>query len=205
MSTSSSRTTHARHLGAVLAGLVVVALTAGGCNVTVGNSDRKAERTAAEKVLGDGLRLDLAQPPSRADLALPDGKRTTVLQRADRKPFEVSVTFRDGHRLETSGVAVLVTAEDGDSAPTSIAVRRDKLGLDDLATTLDTAVSDLGSDRARADAVLAQSREATTGSADVIRTLPTGIAGPDRLEVESVVSADEGRVSVNYLISWSAP
>ena len=112
--------------------------------------------------------------------------------------------FADGHRLSTTGVAAIVTSPGPEDAPTSLTVRRDGLSLDDLQRTLDGAVTDLGADRSRADAVLDQSRSATSGSADVVRSLPTAVAEPDRLDVESVVTAGEGRVSVNYLLGWGA-
>ncbi len=207
MSTSSRhpRHQHPRRIASGLAGLLVLALTPtllGGCTVTAGNTDRDSQRSAAEKILGDGLQVDLTDPPSRGDLGLADGDSSTVLQRRDRAPFEVTVRFTDGHRLTTTGVAAIVTAPGPGDAPTSLTVRRDGLSLDDLQRTLDGAVTDLGADRSRADAVLDQSRSATSGSADVVRSLPTAVAEPDRLDVESVVTADEGRVSVNYLLDW---
>lgn len=210
MSTSSRRPRHPQHprrIAGGLAGLLVLALTPtllGGCTVTAGNSERDSQRAAAEKILGDGLQVDLTHPPTRADLGLADGDTSTVLQRRDRAPFEVTVRFADGHRLRTTGVAAVVTSPGPEDAPTSLTVRRDGLSLDDLQATLDGAVTDLGADRSRADAVLDQSRSATSGSADVVRSLPTAVAEPDRLDVESVVTAGEGRVSVNYLLGWGA-
>ncbi len=190
-----------RRLAAALVAAVLAAPIAGGCTVNAGNSDRDTQRRDADRVLADGLDLDLSDPPSRSDLALPEGARTAVLQRPDREPFDVEVTFRDGHVLRTTGAVLMVTAT-ADGPPTAVTVRRDGLTLDDLATTLRGAVDDLGAERTRADAVLAQSRRAGDGGADVVRTLPTGVAAPDRLEVESVVTAREGRVSVNYLLDW---
>lgn len=170
--------------------------------MTVGNSERDSQRQAAERVLEDGLVVDLTRPPSREELAVPDGRTSTVLQRRDREPFDTTVRFHDGHELRTQGAVLIVTAKSGDGPPTSMTVRRDKMSLADLQTALDTAVDELGADRDRADAVLAAARRATSGRADVIRVLPTAVRSPDRLEVESVVTAREGHVSVNYLVSW---
>lgn len=192
-----------RRLGAVLAGLLVAAPTLGACSVSAGNSDRDTARNAAQRVLSGGLDVDTSQPPSRDDLGMADGQTSTVLQLPGRMPFDAKVRFSDGHELDATGRVLIVTSKQPDGPPTAITVRRDGLTMADLETTLTSAVADLGADRTRADAVLTQSRRATSGSSDVIRSLPTGVAAPDRLEIESVVSAHEGRVSVNYLASWS--
>ena len=68
MSTSSRRPRHPQHprrIAGGLAGLLVLALTPtllGGCTVTAGNSERDSQRAAAEKILGDGLQVDLTDP-----------------------------------------------------------------------------------------------------------------------------------------------
>lgn len=170
--------------------------------MTTGNTDQDSRRSTAERVLGDGLDMDLAHPPSRHALGMPEGQRTTVLQLSERRPFDVKIAFRDGHELDTRGVALVVTSTTSDGPPTSLTVRRDQLSQNDLGGVLDSAVRDLGAEPVRAEAVRTQSARATSGQADVIRTLPTGVAPPDRLEIESVVSASEGRVSVNYLVGW---
>lgn len=189
-------------LGAVLAGLLLAQLATAGCGVTTGNTDQDGRRTTAERVLGDGFDMDLAHPPSRHTLAMSKGERTTVLKLPERRPFDVRIAFRDGHELDTRGVALVVTSPTSDGSPTSLTVRRDQLSQNDLGGVLDSAVRDLGAEPARAEAVRTQSAQATSGPADVIRTLRTGVASPDRLEIESVVSANEGRVSVSYLVGW---
>jgi hypothetical protein len=193
---------HKRRLGAALAGTLLLVLASGGCSVTSGNTDRDSRRSAAERVLGGGLDIDLTDPPSRQQLGMKDGLRSAVLQLEDRKPFDVRIDFRDGHRLKTTGVVLIVTADTTTGPPSSLTVRRDGLSQDDLADVIRGAADDLGADRGRADAILEQSRNAGSGRSDVIRTLPTGVKAPDRLEVESVVTAAEGRVSVNYLVAW---
>ena len=90
----------ARTLGTVVA--TALALTFGGCNVTTDGGPRSQQREAAREVVGDGeLTIDLSSPPTRADLALPEGRTSTVLMRDEREPFDVTVVFRTANVLVT--------------------------------------------------------------------------------------------------------
>lgn len=188
-----------------LIGLVLVAVT-GGCTVTAGNSTRDAQREAAEAVVGDGsVTVDLTDPPSREELAVPEERTTVFLQRDGREPFDVTVRFRDGHELTTPAAVLGVETDGPGTAPKALTIRRDEMTLDDLRAALDSAVADLGVDRADADDALRRAEQAGSGDKDLIVTLRTAVADPDRLELEPVVSAMEGRVSINYLVHWDTP
>ncbi len=193
-----------RLLGTVVA--TALALTLGGCNVTTDGGPRSQQREAVREAVGDGeLTIDLSSPPTRADLALPEGRTTTVLQRDEREPFDVTVVFRDGTELTTSASWVTVTAEDESADPTSVTIRRAGDGLDDLRAAVEQSVADFGVERSRADTALSQSERATSGDADAKYVLPTAVAPPDRLEVETIAKANREEYHVNYLVSWEAP
>lgn len=173
--------------------------------MTVGNEDRESQRRAADEVVGDGsVTIDLTDPPSRSDLGVTEGRKTVMLQRDEREPFEVTVRFSDGHVLTTTAMVLGVHTDGGDTAPHSLTIRRDSMTLTDLEEALLAAQQDLGADPQRVADVLEDARTATSGSGDVIRALPTALDGDERLEIEPVVTADEGRVSVNYLVSWGS-
>jgi hypothetical protein len=132
-----------------------LALTFGGCNVTTDSGPRSQQRAAARAVLDDGeLTIDLSSPPTRADLALPEGRTSTVLMRDEREPFDVTVVFRDGTELTTPASWVMVNAEGADVDPTSVTIRRASDDLDDLRAAVEQSVAELGVDRSRADDVL---------------------------------------------------
>ena len=181
----------------------VLALTAGGCNVTTGNSEREAQRSAVREVVADGeVTLDLTDPPSRADLGMREGRASVVLEREGGEGFDVTVKFRDGTRLTVPAVTMGVYADDPGSDPTSVTVRRAGEGLPVIETALDQAVADLGVARADADAVLEQSARATDGPADVQRSLTTSVQPPDRLSLRTIAKAIREEYAVNYTVEW---
>lgn len=165
---------------------------------------RAQQREAARQVLDGGLDVDLSSPPSRADLALPESSSSTVLQNRDRSEFDATVRFTDGRVLDTRAYAAAVQAPGGDAAPDRLALRRRGLSLAELERLLRDATEELGADRAAVDSYLAQAARATEQQADVVRSIPTGVRGEEELVIEPVVTAAEGRVSVNYLIRWGA-
>ena len=181
----------------------VLALTAGGCNVTVGNNERSAQREAIDEVVADGeVTLDLTAPPSRVDLGMQDGRESVILEREGGEAFDVTVVFRDGTRLTIPAVTMGVYADDPESDPTSVTVRRAGEGMPVIETALDQAVADLGVDRADADAVIAQSARATEGQADVQRSLTTSVQPPDRLSLRTIAKAIREEYAVNYTVEW---
>ena len=191
-----------RRLAAAVA-VVVVMVTLGGCNVTVGNSERDQQRSAAERLLGDGsVSIDLADPPTREDLAVPEGRKTVFLERDDREPFDVTVTFRDGSVLTTPASVLGVHTDGPGTPPHGLTIRRDDMTLDDLQAALSSAVEGLGVDPGEVEQLMAEARSTEGGQADLVRSVPTGVESPDRLTIEPVVTALEGRVSVNYLVEW---
>jgi hypothetical protein len=191
-----------RTLGTVAA--TVLALTFGGCTVTDGGT-RSQEREAIQDVVGEGdLTIDLSSPPTRADLAMPEGRSTVILERDDDEPFDVRVVFRDGTELTTPARWVSVTAEDGDADPTSVTIRRAGDGLDDLRAAVEQSVAELGVEQARADTALSQSEQATSGRSDVMYALPTTIAPPDKLTVRTIAKASREEYAVNYIVEWEA-
>lgn len=182
-----------------------LALTFGGCNVTTDGGPRSEQRAAAREVVGDGeLTIDLSSPPTRADLALPEGRTSTVLMRDEREPFDVTVVFRDGTELTTPASWVTVTADDADTDPTSVTIRRASDDLDDFRAAVEQSVADLGVDRSRADDVLRRSEQATSGDTDEMRVLPTAVAPPDLLELRTIAKASREEYHVNYIVTWEA-
>jgi hypothetical protein len=183
--------------------LLGLAVSTEGCNVTVGNNERSAQRDAISEVLADGeVTLDLTDPPSRADLGMQDGRESVILEREGGEEFDVTVVFRDGTRLTIPAVTMGVYADDPGADPTSVTVRRAGEGLPVVETALDEAVSDLGVDRAEADAVVEQSARATDGQADVRRSLTTSVQPPDRLSLRTIAKAIREEYAVNYTVEW---
>lgn len=185
--------------------IVTLTLTLGGCNVTVGG-ERSEQRAAIQEVVGDGeLTIDLTAPPSRADVALPEGRNTVILERDGDDPIDVTVVFRDGTRLSTQALWISATADDADSDPSTVTIRRAGDTLEDLRTAVDEAVSDLGVERSRADTALQQSEGATDGQGDVLYSLPTDIADPDRLSLRTIAKSARAQYAVNYIVEWGLP
>lgn len=171
--------------------------------MTVGNNERSAQREAIDEVVADGeVTLDLTAPPSRADLGMQDGRESVILEREGGEAFDVTVVFRDGTRLTIPAVTMGVYADDPESDPTSVTVRRAGEGMPVIETALDQAVADLGVDRADADAVIAQSARATEGQADVQRSLTTSVQPPDRLSLRTIAKAIREEYAVNYTVEW---
>jgi hypothetical protein len=198
-------TSRGRRVLAVLA-LLGLAVSTEGCNVTVGNSERSAQREAISEVVGDGaLTIDLTAPPSREQLALMDGRESVILERDEGEPVDVTVVFHDGKRLSVPATWIAVHADDAESAPTSVTVRRSGEGLDHLRGALDEAVAGLGVARVATDAILEESAGATEGQADVMRSVPTSVGAPDRLSLRTIAKANREEYAVNYLVEWDAP
>lgn len=164
---------------------------------------RDTQRQASEAVLGDGsLEIDLADPPSREDLAMGDGQEFSVLQREDEEPVQVTVRFSDGHSLATPAAVLGPTSESPDGPPTSLVIRRHDMTLDELESVLRDSVETFGTDPRRVSALVEGARSAEGGQSDFKRSLPTELDGAERLEIQPIVTALEGRVSVNYTVSW---
>ena len=166
------------------------------------SSPSQDQRESAAEVLEGGLDIDLAEPPTRADLAMPDGRRRYVLELAERESFDVTVRFTDGHVLRTPASTVDVTS-DGTHDPTSMVVRRTGLSPAELETTLRDAVTSLDADAGRVDAYLAAAPSTTEGDSDLMRSIPTDVGPSETLSIEPIVTALEGRISIDYSISWS--
>jgi hypothetical protein len=197
-------TSRSRRVLTILA-LLGLALSTEGCNVTVGNSERDAQREAIGEVVGDGaLTIDLTSPPSREELALMDGRESVVLEREQSRPVDVTVVFHDGKRLSVPARWIAVHAADPEAAPTSVTIRRSGEGLDHLRGALDEAVTGLGVSRAEAEAILEESAGATDGRADVMRSVPTSVRTPDRLSLRTIAKANREEYAVNYLVEWDA-
>jgi hypothetical protein len=191
-----------RTLGTVVA--TALALTFGGCTVTDGGT-RNEQREAIQEVVGDGeLTIDLSSPPTRADVALPDGRSTVILERDGEDLIDVTVVFRDGTELTTPARWVSVTAEDGEADPTSVTIRRAGDGLDDLRAAVEQSVAELGVEQSRADTALSQSEQATSGRSDVMYALPAAVAPPDKLTVRTIAKASREEYAVNYIVEWEA-
>ncbi|RYU14209.1 hypothetical protein [Nocardioides iriomotensis] len=191
-----------RTLGSALTALALT-LTLGGCNVTVGNSDRQAQRDAIADVVGDGeLTLDLSSPPSRDDLALAEGRRTVILEREGGQPYDLTVVFGDGTRLATSVEWISVTAPDAESDPTQLVARRAGDDLDGVRVALDEAVADLGVDAGEADRVYGDVAGAGGGAADVQRSVTTSVSAPERLSIQPIGKANREEYVVNYTVEW---
>lgn len=181
---------------------VALALNLGGCNVTVGG-ERSDRRAAIEDVVGDGeLTVDLTAPPSREDVALGDGRKTVILERDGREPYDLTVVFADGSRLQVPVVWVSLTADDADSAPTMLVARRAGEDLEGVRAAVEEGVRDFGVDASRAEGVLASVADARSGQSDVIRTLPTSVPAPERLSIQPIGRADRDEYVVNYTVEW---
>lgn len=167
------------------------------------SSKRDEQRQLREAVLGDGsLEIDLSEPPSREDLALAEGDHSTVLQPDEAAPFMVTVRFSDSRTLTTSASSLGVTAADPESPPSRVIIRRDGMTVAELEEVLRESVGDFGADPARVVALIEGARGATNGQVDFRRSLPTALAGPERLDIQPIVTALEGRASVNYTVTW---
>lgn len=161
---------------------------------------RQAQRAAVADVLADGtLRIDLADPPSREDLALPEGRTSIPLER-DGGGLEVVVASGDETLITTPAETVVVRAPDGTAAPEGVVVVRRGLSPEQLRDVVDTAVADLGVDRAEAD--LALRDLAGDLELDTTRVLGADAAAPATLEVEVGRTALEGAGFVNYHLDW---
>lgn len=188
---------------AVAATAVVLLSVIGACAVEVHpNEQVRAEEAAAEALFADGLvELDLREPPSRADLALPEGVQSTVLE-PDAGSVEVVVTFSDGTVLRTSAQALHVKSPDGSSAPNRVDLLNYDLPDEEVRSRMDAAVAELGVARDDAEQVLQEVLDRDVEYAPVV--VPTGVAEPDRLDVE-LVSDDAPGVQVHYFVSWPVP
>lgn len=183
------------------AAVAALTMITGGCAVSSTESPRDEQRAAADRVVADGLSLDLSRPPTRADLALGDGMRSVVLQSEERSDFPVRVTFADGTVLETPAYAAGVSAASSDAAPGELTLRRRGLTTDELRTALGEAVERLGADQAAVRSFLARAEQQDRGDSDLRRFLSTRVPAPQELMVEPIISS-EGRASINYLIRW---
>lgn len=164
------------------------------------NPDPRDDAVAA--VLADGrVEIDLSDPPSRADLAVPDGRRTSFLERPDRSAYEVVVTFTDGTTLTTPAHVVGATT-DGESDPTGVTVLRHDLTLEELEAALRDAVAQLGVDEARVESYLRSARTAQERETTVKRALPAEGLAPERVEVQPIAHGFDQRYQLNYLVDW---
>ncbi len=108
--------------------------------------------------------LDLRQPPTRADLEMPDGQAWTAW--SCDEGFRQRVDLPDG--MSTTMLARLVTADsygsaDPDTAqPSTIDVHSTVLGVDAAATLAEQVASDLGIDASELETWKVKAETATT-------------------------------------------
>lgn len=160
------------------------------------------QESEEQRVLADGtVEIDLADPPTREDLAVPEGRRTFFLERPDKEPYEVVVTFTDGTTLRTPA-SVLGVTTDGTGDPTALAVVRTDLTFEELEEALRGGVEQLGVDEARVEAYLRAAREAGTRRTTVKRALPSRYVAPELLELVPITHGFDGRQQIDYMIRW---
>lgn len=160
------------------------------------------QEESVERVLADGhVEIDLNDPPSRADLAVPEGRKSFFLERPGKEPYEVTVTFTNGVSL-TTPVHVLGAVTDGSGDPTELVILRHDLTLAELEEALRDSVTELGVDEGRVDSYLRSARSAEERQATSKRVLPAEGIGPERLEVQPIAHGFDQRYQLNYLISW---
>lgn len=164
--------------------------------------DPDAQDDPAQQVLADGrVSIDLSDPPSRADLGVPEGRRTFFLEMPGKEPFEVDVTFSDGTTLTTPAHVLGVTT-DGTSDPTGVTVLRHDLTLEELEQALAESVTTFGVAQDRVESYLRSARTAVQRETTVQRALPATSISPESLEVQPIVHGFDQRQQLNYLISW---
>ncbi len=187
--------------------LLVVLVLVGACTGGPSTPDergsaserRQAQRAAVAELLADGtLVLDLDDPPSRTDLALPDGRTSIPLER-EGGGLEVLVAAGGQDLLRTPADTVVVTAADGTAPPGSVVVVRRGLTEGQLRAVVDGAVADLGVDPSQADLAL---RDVSGDlELDTTRVLATDVPSAS-LEVEVGRTALEGEGFVAYHLDW---
>lgn len=163
------------------------------------------EKAAQQAVLADGVvEIDLSDPPSREDLAVPDGRRATMLQREDDAAFTVRVTFSDGTVLETPA-RILGVETDGSGPPTGLTIRRDRLTFDELVSTLEADRERLDLDEGALASYLRAARAVTPDGNDAQAVLRSGaVAEPEFLEVKPRTHHEGSDHMVQYLVAWDA-
>lgn len=183
-----------------IAALAVLAVTfTGGCSV---NTEQDAAGTRQESLLADGIEIDLATPPTREELAMPEDRGMVVLEREDRSRFPVTVRFRDGHTLTVEADQLGVDSPGPGQAPEQLVIVRDDLDMEALRADLDAAAGDVGADRAGITAYLDQMEAVLATGKDHRRTLTTAVAPPDRLTIQPITTALERDAFINYTIRW---
>lgn len=151
----------------------------------------------------DHLEVDLGDPPTRSDLAVPDGRRTFIIESPERDLFRTTVTFSDGHVLDVDQVSFVSVETDGTSDPTRLVVGVRDLGPEEMAELLRADVDRFGLDPARVDAFLDAMAGAEAGDRFTRRAIPAeAIAPPEWMEVQPVVRGESGRYVVNYTVDW---
>lgn len=171
-----------------------------------GKQERFAqEDRAVEALLADSLvEIDLTDPPSRADLAVPEGRTYVPLQREDNAPFTVRVTFSDGTVLESTA-RVLSVETDGDGPPTGLTVRNDGLTFDELQSTLLEDETTFGLDKASVASFLRAAPHAEERGTDVRRSIrASAVQEPEWLEVSPRMHHEGTDHMINYRLGWPA-
>lgn len=131
-----------------------------------------------------------------------DGEQFSVLQRDDEQPVEVTVRFSDGHTLTTPASVLGPSSDRPDRPPTRPIIRRDDITLAELENVLRDSVESFGTAPAEVDLVIQGARSAEGGEINFKRSVLADIEPPESLDIQSTVTALDGRVSVNYTVSW---
>lgn len=180
-----------RWLGSLLL-VLAVALT--GC----GGEEKKAGPTKAERIIGDALGVDLAMPPTRADLGLEEGQDSVTLALPGEKAFEVLVYFDNGETLQTEAQEVTATSATPSSPPNELRIVRSAMDYDAFQQALDDAVRNFGADPQEAERLLGL----TPGSDDEASSLFTAQTGAESLSLQATVDAESGEYAVTWQVNW---
>ena len=175
--------------------VLLLLLTTAGCNVT---SHETTDRGA--DVLAHPIVLDLSTGLTRAQFGMGPDDIDAALQRHDHSTFPVTVRLRDGRTIEADADTLMAISAGAGKPVTRVEISMRHLSRSAWETALSSAIDDLGVDP---DVVAAYEAGVARGgfSADEIRSFDTDVKKPDRVQVESIVTALEGRRSVSYSIT----
>ena len=147
---------------------------------------------------------DLREPPSRADVHLPDGEKT-VIDEAEEN-FPVTLLLPQGRRLETKVSVVsfdsYATGTRATSAdPTGADMHTARMPLEDAAAAMATSLRQLGSSDAAAGRWVEEARPAS-GSATVRSENVETRLGYLTFRVQGRYNPSDRRATVSYSLYW---
>lgn len=159
---------------------------------------------AVAELLDDGhLEIDLTDPPTRAELAVPDGRKTFIIEDEGKEPFRVTVTFSDGHVLEADGASFVSVETDGASDPTRLVIGVLGLTLEEMTTLLRRDAEQFGIEEGRLNSFLRDAAAAEEGDPFTRSNFQAkGIAAPEFLEVTGILDGTAADSQVNYIVEW---